>query len=635
MALLIRPVLKVGEGSKGFLLRLAEANGIDIGVISNLGITFDIPILKCLGYLPADSENISLEKYEISLENTLVAHGKSWNHKVPRFCPQCLQRDAYWRYEWEILFFDACHEHQVWLIDRCSECYQLLSWKRSSLMRCTCGADLRVQQAVPCPKAVVRLSRALSHQVFVTNDELPFYIVAPINLAQLQRFVRMLGTYGDSAVGLMTKRLKANEELVNSWQLTSLAAEILDQWPKSFHMMLDSMQNRQGSISSGKLSGRFGNFYSLLYRAFKGPEFDFLRSEFELYVAENWRGSFGRRNRRLFENVHQRMAWIPANVARQILRISNYRLNDMVKDGLISREERLGKSGRKFTVVYRSDVDAAVKKLESELDLTAAANLLGLKKMRFASLFPMLIPEARKTGVAGCPWAIPRKIIDDLLHIAQQVPEIEMILEGQVTFSHVLRFWPWQDAVIAKLLLDVVLGALAPVARIKHQIGITGLVFSKLDLNHWYQVIRPERANYLSVPEVATRLLIKQEVAYFLVRKGLINSVVVRNGRFDESQVKQEELEAFTTNYQFGRDLARNVGTSSRALATQLSHLGITPLCGPDIDGCRQLLFKKDDELDKALNQLIKHRKHFGKLSIAQLNTNLNLNNRNNIYESE
>lgn len=615
MALLIHPVLKVGEGSKGFLLRLAEANGLDIGVISNLGITFDITMLKCEGYLPAHSENNYLETYEISLENTLVAHGKSWNHKVPRFCPQCLQRDPYWRYEWELLFYDACHEHQVWLIDRCSECHQLLCWKRSSLTRCTCGANLRDQQAASCPNAVVRLSRALSHQVFVTNDEAPSYMIAPINLTQLQHFVRMLGTYGDSAVDLRPKIQKANEELVNSWQLTSLAAEILDQWPKSFHMMLNNMQNRQESIRSGKFTGRFGNFYSLLYRVFKGPEFEFLRYEFESYVAENWRGSFGRRNSRLFDKVHQRMAWIPANLARKMLGISNHRLNDMVRDGLISREERFGESGRKFSVVSRSDVDAAVKKLESELDLTTAANLLGLKKLRFASLLPILIPEARKTGIAGCPWAIPRKIIDDLLQVTQKVPEIEMISEKQVSFSHVLRYWPWVDAVIAKLLLKVALGYVTPVARIKNHPGIAGLVFSKLDLNNCYHVILPESDSYLSVPDVAIRLSIKQEVAYFLVRNGLIKSVVMRTGRFEESRVKLQELEDFTTKYQFGRDLATNIGTSSRTLTAQLSLLGITPVCGPDVDGCRQILFKKDAELDKAINQLIKLRKHFGKFS--------------------
>jgi hypothetical protein len=101
---------------------------------------------------------------------------------------------------------------------------------------------------------------------------------------------------------------------------------------------------------------------------------------------------------------------------------------------------------------------------------------------------------------------------------------------------------------------------------------------------------------------------------------------VVRAGRFDESRVKSQELEDFTTKYQFGRDLATNFGTSSRAVATQLSSLGITPICGPDIDGCRQLLYKNDAELDKALNQLIKHRKHFGKFSKNQPTQNLNLN---------
>lgn len=608
MTLLLRPAMNIGEGPKGYLFRLAQNNGLEFAALENLSIHFDVNLLSGLGYLPVGFRDTFLGQYAIALEKELVLNRQAWNREVPRYCPVCLQHRKYWRFEWEIMFFDACPEHQVWLMDRCDECNQRLTWKRHELLRCNCGASLVSQRAASCPSAMVRLCSALSNLIIEVEGEPPLSICAAMSLMQLQRFIRFLGTYGDPMVGLTPKKPKDCDCLSTSWQLTSLAAEILEQWPKSFYALLDRMLNSRAATGAGRLSGRFGNFYALLYRAFPEAEFDFMRSEFESYVAENWQGSFGRRNRRLFERLHTKMSWIPALHARNSLGVSNRRLKELMHEGRIRGEERQAESGRKFFVVSRLDIDEEAKKLGSELDMAAAAALLNLKKMRFASILPMLIPEARRTGGTGCPWAIPRKTIDELLNINQTIPEAKDVGSDEVSLGYLLRYWSWGDNTIAQFLRETLDGAMTPLARIENQRGITGWIFSKSRIQQWYQTTHQKPTNTLSVREVATRLSIKQEVAYFLVRSKMIKAVMTSKERIKEWRVHPDELEGFAENYVFGRDLAENLNTTSTALVKDLSTLGISPICGPKVDECRQIIFIRSIELADAMEAIRNHR---------------------------
>jgi hypothetical protein len=59
--------------------------------------------------------------------------------------------------------------------------------------------------------------------------------------------------------------------------------------------------------------------------------------------------------------------------------------------------------------------------------------------------------------------------------------------------------------------------------------------------------------------------------------------------------VTHDELQRFSTTYIFGRDLAKSLATSSRSLATKLNDLGVSPVAGPGIDSCRQLVFRRSD----------------------------------------
>ncbi len=611
MTLLIRPELAVGEGPQGFLYRLAKANDLNLADIRNLGLQFDVMMLNKLGYFNADFMNKPAGTYALSLESNLVEKPQAWNREIPRFCSMCLKQYQYWRFEWEVLFIDACPDHEIWLQDRCQNCHEILSWQRSELFQCSCGAQLKFQTTTACPKSITELSRELSIRIFASNHITQASTISKLNLNQIQRLIRFLSAYGDAITGPKPRKVIGSNRLDISWHMTSLSAEIIDQWPHSFIDMLDRLQDRTSDMSSGKLAGRFGHFYNVLYRCFPDPEFEFLRKEFELYVADNWRGSFGRRNRRLFEKLPKQLSWIPSGHACQALGLSHRRLKDLVSKGQIVGEERISKSGRRFLVVRRQDVETEVAKCGSTLDLHTSATLLGIKKMRLALLLPILIPEARKTGGDGCPWMIPRKTIDDLLQNNQSIQEKEHLSSGEVIFAQILRHWPWSDNSIAELLLAVLTTKITPVARDINRVGVCGWIFKKERLVAWYQLTQKKKLSGLSVPEVAARLDIKQEVAYFLVRKGILQSRLVRKVRYEESRIYSSDLTSFEDNYIFGRDLAATIGTSSRFLATHLSLLDVKPVCGPGIDECRQLVFAKSPYLDEAMNSLIKHKNRY------------------------
>lgn len=601
MALLLRPTFMAGEGPLGFQFRVAEANGLGLAALRDLGIQFDVEALCRLGYWSTEFLDGPTGKFAMAAENTLVRNPRAWNRDVARYCPQCLQQAGHWRFGWEVLFFDACPEHGVWLLDRCIVCRRLLTWQRSELLRCACGAYLTDQQSTPSPNAVVRLSHALCQGVTASASGAAIPLLDQIDLPRIQRLIRFLGAYGDPMAGPKPQKVRGCARLETSWRLTSLAAEIINQWPQSFFDLLNRMQSSQSAIGSGRLSGSFGHFYSLLYRGFPEPEFDFLRRAFEAFVADRWQGSFGTRNRRLCTHLPKQLAWIPAKHARQHLRISQRRLDDLVNEGRIAGQERVGRSGRRFLVVRRADVDAEAVRKDVDIDLATAAELLGLKKRRMAALVTMLIPEARRIGNAGYSWVIPRKTIDCLLGIVQIATPKDAANPEEVSFAQVLRCWPWSDRTVADFLLAVLKGNFQPAGRLGSHQGLVALIFPRDLLREWHHSSYRGNLNSFSVPEVADRLMIKQEVAYFLVRKGLLRAETVGRGRLAEARISPQCLSDFEASYVFGRELAAALGTSPKSIAHRLSRVGIEPKCGPSTDGCRQLLYARSHDLDRAL----------------------------------
>lgn len=602
MNLLLHPLLREGEGPRGYLLRLAEANGLSIRSLRELGISFN---LQCLGLPSLDDDRIPLIEYVDRIEQIREVHPTVWNGLTPRYCPQCLVNAPYWHVGWELYWCDACPEHRTWLIDRCPECHDRLSWDRPTLLQCHCGALLSRAGAAECPKSVAELSGLLIAKVLGIDGSHSYSVLNELELQQLNKLIRLIGTYGDIGWQEKPQKIANADSLDVSWPITSLAAEILINGHAGLQGLLENIFRRYGisDDGGGRLRGRFGHFYTLLYRGFPEQPFDFLRREFESFIAAHWQGPLGRRNRNLPVSLLAHLSWIPARHACRQLGISPRRLQVLVDEGRIAGERLISAKGRVFKVVHRADVESMLALREAEIDLKSAMALLGLKKTRVAGMIQWLIPEAHRTGLDGCPWSIPRKSLDQLLEIVVQLPAVAQTSDGEIALSDVLRFWAWTDREIGKLLKGILEASLIANSRLKVSTGVSGLIFDEAMLRDWHSR-NFGRSSSMSVPEVAEALQIKQEVAYTLVRQRFIETVKEEVGTRTVTRVWPRTVSKFKKHYVFGRDLASAVGTSPKALADRLDRLDIRPVLGPSVDGSRQYLYSAGDALNKALNQI-------------------------------
>lgn len=604
MALLLRPQVALGDGPCGYLMQLAEANRLAMRDMVAIGVTFDADVLRMQRCAPPEGIDPVLDRYLGYVSSHLAKHPSSWIRRSSRCCPVCLSNLSRWRVGWEILYADACPTHNVWLIDVCS-CGQPITWQRGTLLKCDCGRPLQRQPSASCPEAVARLSAALADKMFGNSTTSGLGPVDELSVSQLQRLIRLLGSYCDSDPGRRPQKISHQDRLATSWRLTSLGAELLKGWPESLYAVLDRMQHERSADGCGRLSGSFGYFYTALYKGFPEEVFAPLRDAFENYVADHWRGALGKRNRRLPPSILQRAAWIPANHACQRLGISLRRLTTLIGEKRIAGETRLGPSGREFIVVRREDVDSQVAALSREVDLYTAAGILGVTKRRMQILLPRLFPEAHRTTNVTSPWAIPRERLDRLTEIIIAAQGVTTIPVESIVLAHVLKFWAWTDAVVADAISAIIANELVPLCALSGVPGIAALTFREHDLREWHARTRHAATDLMTVPEVADRLGIKQEVAYALTRTGLLPTVALNAGTKRGGQgISSVALEAFGRRYVFARDLAKRLGRSPKAVVKNLALLGLRPVCGPQVDGCRQVLYESNQELTRAVASL-------------------------------
>ena len=139
-----------------------------------------------------------------------------------------------------------------------------------------------------------------------------------------------------------------------------------------------------------------------------------------------------------------------------------------------------------------------------------------------------MIPEASKRLGA---WSIPREKIKRLLQLGVDLQTSDDQEADSISLTYVFRHWPWHDRTIAEMLDAMLSGAIRPVGRCTGKEGIAGFLFRKSDLENWFRCTHPVKATSSSIPEAAQFLDIKQEVAYCLVRRGLLPICKEKVGR--------------------------------------------------------------------------------------------------------
>lgn len=602
--LLVRPCPGRREGPLGYLLRLAEANCMTLAELSRLGVRYDPGSLSRQHLLPALALDSDLHAHVVRTTNLLETKARIWNQRYARFCPHCLAEDPTWQAGWELYFHDACPRHGVWLMDLCSSCRQPVRWSRDSLLRCQCGSDLREELPGTAPDNLRRLSAMLESKLLGRSKPDPESPFAGLDVDQVQRLVRYLGGYMDPLSNPKPLKLRNAGRLEISWGVSSLAAEILFDWPHALHRTLDRLQAAAAGEKAG-LMELFRQAYSYLYKGLKESAFAPVRDAFESWLAEHWKGGVARRNRRLSQDLLEKVQWIPGSVAAETLGISMARLKFLIREGKLDGQESISTAGRRFTIVRRDQLDEIRAQLGGEMTMGEAMDLLGIGKVRMQRILRLLFPSARRIDdKAYLPWCVPRGEVEALLALGSNLPAVGVPEEHQVSLGHVFKYWNWNGDEIVALVEAVKAGATAPQALLDNARGISRWVFDVAQLRALQKGTDSGRANWVSIPEMAKILGVKQQVAYWLTQHGFVRAERLGTLKGVGSRVRREELEFFRQGHIFGREIAAIIGRSSLKAMKMLAEHGVYPLRSHGAQPSRQLIYARSDEIQRFLAQV-------------------------------
>lgn len=573
MTLLLYPTPGDAEGPLGYRMRVAEANLLSFRDVSEAPWhTVD----------DGDETTPIVKRWR-----TLQAGPAIWIHRRARWCPGCLALHGQGRIGWELLFADACAGCGHWLLDACHACAEPVTWRRDALLRCACGADLCDQPSRLAPDAVVRLSRSMEQLALgLPGCDLPH--LQHLSVSQCSRLVRVLGAYGSSRHQRSPQKIVGADTMDVSWTISSVAGEILANWPAGFHAFLARQSNNMPA-AAGRMPGVFGGVYRALYKGLQEPEFDWVRRAFEDFVAEHWTGAIGRRNRRLPEAVLARLAWLPASEAASMLGISSRRLEHLIESGQVTAKRRTSAAGREFVMVRRQDALSLLPDAKDDITLAAAASLLGLKRQRLGRLLTRICPAAIKLTLQGTPWVIPRGWVDGWLSRVSAAPLISEPPPKAVPLDFLLRYGPLDDQAVADLLNDIAAGKVEPIGRLQQGTGVASLLLDRKVV----EAFRRSGQAGLSAPEAAERLGVKQEVVYALIRAGLLVAEQQSDGRRKAAFISESSLSLFCATYIFATEIARSLRTSPKAVARALSNEGVEPVAGPGLGNCRQVVYAR------------------------------------------
>jgi hypothetical protein len=572
--LLRTPVQHCDEGPFGYQLRLAEDNLLSFQKVSEIH--------------PIDLKATSLPNSQGDIAGQLPPYIS----KHSRFCPTCLKARGTWHVGWEVLFADACPVCCCWLVDSCSVCHASLHWQRAKLLFCDCGQSLIDEIPSPAPSNVCLLSKHLHRLAmgYLPNTGL---FLDRLSLNQCARIILFLGAYASFPNSKRPQKIADLDQLRVSWHVTSSAAEVIFNWPVGFNSIASSLKASAAEGTSGRLPVAFRGFYLSLYRSFRSEEFEFLREAFQNYMAEFWTEGVTRRNGRLRNALLGKVDWIPANHACSQMGISRRRLLALIDDCSIRGSQRTTEKGRVIVLVHRADVQSFCKTQIEHSSLLCAANRLGFKKSRLQSLLPVICPDAFKLGDLGCPWSIPTSWIDAWAQFIDGQPTHFYEVEDCISVENILRYKAWKNDQAGTFLVHIFSGKLPLIGRLKGVSTIGGLLVSNLEVNAWFNLNFVSKIQDYTIPQVAALLRIKQEVAYSLVRTKLLHVNVNAFGARIQQYVRKTELDYFNSQYVFCRDLALQWKTSPRTVRQVLNQAGVVPVAGPEIDGCRQLLYRR------------------------------------------
>jgi hypothetical protein len=389
--LLARPKAIQNESATGFLLRLVEANGftsvhdlnlLASGVAGGDGLTRVSSMLDGMSMKGLRGAITGFP--HLKADDTGGLEHQFWNGRRPRCCGACLANKPYWRAAWDVTLVTACPIHRVGLLDSCCNCHRPLSWKRSHIATCDCGASLTGMPMVLASAGCIAISSYISSMLEAAySASKPFTLAPPfdhLGTHDLLTLCIFLGGYARNDTKKPTKIADLHEIAVAS-AISQAAGEALINWPRGYHDLLGSLISKACSEAhSARLTKRFGYFYTALYKRFGDKQFDFLRREFESYIRDEWPGQLADRNRRLPKSTRIGHKWVPLTAAAKQLGVKRSVVCSFIERGMLCGQLHATTAGRISGTVRRDTLEVLCAEKARWLTLAETREALRLSR---------------------------------------------------------------------------------------------------------------------------------------------------------------------------------------------------------------------------------------------------------------
>lgn len=477
---------------------------------------------------------------------------------VVRICPRCLSRPApLWHAAWLDREHPYCANHGIWLVDQCDQCGKLLRWSRVRYLCCRCGKDLR---------DIPTISMNRDEKKALVVDGTPLHVLL---------WLGSLAIHGLTAKPLKKASRCAQAGVV---ELAREGARTACDWPIAFLRTLDSL----------RLDGPGDDRLLLLNDALSG-----LTRRIRRLRRRDWQtrvsqalGIYAQASDRtdtpvVGRNLPSARQATAHSVAQQLgIRVERLlaALDVVTGTEVATRRTATGRLRRLFSEEAIAQVRG---KIQDEISIKQASRMLGLTIARVRGLVSS--GRLKQGGLR-----LSRREVEQLISAIQSRARA-----GTPPADAIELAWAWQyiiprdqtDLFFASLLAgDLTLHRRAGTPHLPH------LLVSKNEVHDWRDIPRA----WFTIPELAERLHLKQQVVYHLVRVGLIPSDKVLIASRPTQIVAADAVYEFERSFETLSQRVSREGIDPRQGLRFATATDIELISGPRIDGGRQYFVHRE-----------------------------------------
>lgn len=592
----IRPRPFSGESSQAFLVRVSVANGYSRprtlwNKLTNHGLA-GMSLLRAALRLPRHRVSTLTGPFptytRITCSSPQQLRVEDFNHHYLRWCPKCLQDEAYLRGDWTLKLSSVCVKHKIVLVDRCPQCFELQDMRYASVACQHCSAELGDAIASPADPELI----AIQAQLMDSQSDCRDAKLSEMTFEQVASLIKHVGQFRSGFPKRRSGQIAGLHRLEITLKLMSRAAHLLSNWPHNFYQSLT--EARTSSISSASLKRTYGQLYRAIYIDLREPCFQFLRDAFDNYVRTDWPNLVAKRNRRLSAKTIAYQARKPLRILTRDSGVSKTSIKHLADNGLVVGSAVRHASGR-ITWAFSADAARQAREISADsINLVDAAKMLAIPKWRVRELieFGLIKAWIRADTTNASAWSLHKSDVTSLCELGRSRRTSISECAVRVSLKQVMQTWRLRSGEFGAILKACRSAEFPCIRSCEKGSGVGDLLFDDNELHAWLDAYRHYREETFSVDQAAEMLGVKQQVAYDLVRAGLLQVMRSTDKAVRGVRVTKPFVTEFRRNFVSLSELAKVCGTRSKTLLGQIS---ATPVIGPDVDGARQYFFRRSD----------------------------------------